>query len=244
MTARRALTTYRRKRDFTASPEPSGSAARRPRGSGKGLYFCIQKHLASHLHYDFRLEHRGVLLSWAVPKGPSLDPATRRLAMRVEDHPLDYGDFEGVIPSGYGAGIVMLWDRGRWTPQDDDIDAALEKGELRFALAGTKLKGEWLLVRGRRDDSDRAWMLIKRRDEWAGDVDIAEFAPLSVKSGGEFADILAADDPAIWHSHRPAKGGAAGAMLGEIIDEAARRKAARRTPAKKPSRRRQPADVS
>ncbi|MBA3845927.1 MAG: hypothetical protein H0X45_04710 [Planctomycetes bacterium] len=242
--ARRALTTYRRKRDFAATPEPSGSGTRRPRGAGKGLYFCVQKHLASHLHYDFRLEHRGVLLSWAVPKGPSLDPATKRLAMHVEDHPLDYGDFEGVIPSGYGAGIVMLWDRGLWTPQGADVDAALAKGELKFSLTGTKLKGSWVLVRTRRGDDERAWLMIKHRDEWSGDVDIGEFAPRSVKSDGDFADILAADDPAIWQSDRPAKGGAAGAMLGEIIDEAARRKTARRPPPKRTRRKRQTAGIS
>ncbi|HYE04327.1 MAG TPA: DNA polymerase ligase N-terminal domain-containing protein [Planctomycetota bacterium] len=242
--ARRSLTTYRSKRDFTATPEPSGAGTRRPRGAAKGLYFCVQKHLASHLHYDFRLEHRGVLLSWAVPKGPSLDPATKRLAMRVEDHPLDYGDFEGVIPSGYGAGIVMLWDSGIWVPQDKDVDAALAKGELKFALAGTKLKGGWVLVRSRRGDDDRTWLLIKHRDEWSGDVDIGEFAPKSVKSDGDFADILAADDPAIWESNRPAKGGAAGAMLGEIIEEAARRKAARRAPAKRTRRKPQTAGIS
>jgi bifunctional non-homologous end joining protein LigD len=184
----------------------------------------VQKHLASHLHYDFRLEHNGVLLSWAVPKGPSLDPATKRLAMHVEDHPFDYGTFEGVIPSGYGAGIVMLWDRGTWTPEVDDVDAALQKGDLKFTLDGYKLKGSWVLVRtrgwGSRVADGRSWLLIKHRDDWAGTVDIAEFAPLSVKSRGDFADILAQDDPDIWRSNRPAQGGETGALFERIIARA------------------------
>ena len=129
------LDKYKEKRNFKESPEPQGDpkvAAARARGAKTGTerFFCVQKHLASHLHYDLRLEHDGVLLSWAVPKGPSLDPATKRLAMRVEDHPIEYGEFEGVIPSGYGAGIVMLWDRGTWTPEVDDVAAALKKGDL------------------------------------------------------------------------------------------------------------------
>src|SRR5918992_2132791 len=148
------LEKYKQKRNFESTPEPSGDVslaeqrakAARPE---KGLFFCVQKHLASHLHYDFRLEHNGVLLSWAVPKGPSLDPKTKRLAMKVEDHPLDYGEFEGVIPEGYGAGIVMLWDRGTWTPEVEDVDAALKKGDLKFTLNGYKLKGSWVLVRTR-----------------------------------------------------------------------------------------------
>ncbi len=111
-----------------------------------------------------------MLLSWAVPKGPSLDPATKRLAMHVEDHPIEYGEFEGVIPEGYGAGIVMLWDRGTWTPEVDDIDAALKKGDLKFTLDGFKLKGSWVLVRtkGPSYGEGRSWLLIKHRDDWAG----------------------------------------------------------------------------
>jgi len=164
-------------------------------------------------------------LSWAVPKGPSLDPATKRLAMHVEDHPVEYGEFEGVIPSGYGAGIVMLWDRGTWTPEVDDVDAALKKGDLKFTLDGYKLKGSWVLVRtkGARWSSggaDRSWLLIKHRDDWAGDVDIADFAPLSVKSRGDFADILSQDNPEIWQSRRPAQGGETGAMFERIIARA------------------------
>src|SRR5687767_5150586 len=209
------LKEYRAKRDFTRTPEPA-SAKATTKKKARALYFCVQKHLASHLHYDFRLEHSGVLLSWAVPKGPSLNPADKRLAMRVEDHPFDYGDFEGVIPEGYGAGIVVLWDKGEWRPENGDVETALEKGELKFSLEGAKLKGSWVLVRtggkyaGR---GDRSWLLIKHRDEWAGDVDITEMAPWSVKSAGDFADVLASENPNVWESHRPAKGGDAGRMF-------------------------------
>src|SRR6266851_2642796 len=227
-----ALEEYKRKRDFSKTPEPAGKVTRR---KARALFFCVQKHLASHLHYDLRLEHNGVLLSWAVPKGPSLDPKTKRLAMHVEDHPLDYGDFEGVIPEGYGAGIVMLWDRGTWIPEMDDVDAALKKGDLKFTLKGYKLKGSWVLVRtsgryaGARGGGDRSWLLIKHRDDWSGDLDITAFAPRSVKSDGEFEDILAEDTPAVWHTNRPAKGGDAGAMLATIIERAAALKSARST---------------
>src|ERR671938_1603916 len=190
------LEKYKQKRNFASTPEPSGDptvAAERAgqQKKAESLFFCVQKHLASHLHYDFRLEHNGVLLSWAGPKGPSLDTKTKRLAMMVEDHPIEYGTFEGVIPSGYGAGIVMLWDQGTWRPEVPDVDAALKKGDLKFTLDGYKLKGSWVLVRtggrwGPSAGDGRSWLLIKHRDEWAGDVDIAEFAPLSVESGGEF----------------------------------------------------------
>src|SRR6266567_985465 len=133
-----ALDKYKAKRNFKKTPEPSGAdeLVRRSPGKQSKLYFCVQKHLASHLHYDFRLEHKGVLLSWAVPKGPSLNPKDKRLAMRVEDHPWDYREFEGVIPEGYGAGIVMLWDKGSWKPDEgfEEVDRALEKGELKFHL--------------------------------------------------------------------------------------------------------------
>jgi bifunctional non-homologous end joining protein LigD len=226
-----ALDEYRRKRDFTKSPEPAGDPDKTRRArKAKPLFFCVQKHLASHLHYDFRLEYEGVLLSWAIPKGPSLDPKIKRLAMHVEDHPFEYGRFEGVIPEGYGAGIVMLWDEGTWTPQSD-VAAGLAKGDLKFALDGYKLKGSWALVRTRGYGGDRAagksWLLIKHKDEWSGDLDIAEFAPLSVKSEEDFPEILARDNPDVWHSGRPAAGGATGAMLREIIVKAAELKAQR-----------------
>ena len=241
------LEKYKQKRNFESTPEPAGDvrlAAERARQASpaKGLFFCVQKHLASHLHYDFRLEHNGVLLSWAVPKGPSLDPKTKRLAMHVEDHPIEYGTFEGVIPSGYGAGIVMLWDQGTWKPEVPDVEAAIKKGDLKFTLDGYKLKGSWVLVRtggryGSRGGDARSWLLIKHRDDWAGEVDITAFAPRSVKSDGEFEDILAADKPDIWESHRPAEGGEAGAMLARIIERAAALKAQRTgttTTARKP----------
>src|SRR5687767_8631801 len=228
------LEKYKQKRNFTATPEPAGdttlAAERAKKQAAEGLFFCVQKHLASHLHYDFRLEYKGVLLSWAVPKGPSLDPKTRRLAMHVEDHPIEYGTFEGVIPSGYGAGIVMLWDQGTWTPESEDVDAALKKGDLKFTLDGYKLKGSWVLVRtgGRWGSGDgRSWLLIKHRDDWAGELDITEFAPKSVKSEGDFEDILASDSPDVWQSNRPAQGGEAGAMLAKIIERAAALKAGR-----------------
>jgi bifunctional non-homologous end joining protein LigD len=237
----RSLSKYHQKRNFKASPEPKGDAKTdaKKRAKAKERLYCVQKHLASHLHYDFRLEHNGVLLSWAVPKGPSVNPKDKRLAMRVEDHPLDYVDFEGVIPSGYGAGIVMLWDKGTWRPAPgfEDVDAALEKGELKFELDGVKLKGGWVLVRtggGRwgkpaldEKGQSRTWLLIKHRDQWAGDIDITEAAPQSVKSFGDFEDILAGDNPDVWESHKPAEGGAAGKMLQQIIDKAAKLKAGR-----------------
>ena len=231
--AGRRLKEYKAKRNFEKTPEPSGDSAGSgaAKGTGKERFFCVQKHLASHLHYDFRLEHAGVLLSWAVPKGPSLNTKDKRLAMRVEDHPFDYGEFEGVIPEGYGAGIVMLWDKGTWAPEPgfEDVDRALERGELKLRLDGVKLKGGWVIVRtgGRGNVDSRTWLLIKHRDEWAGPLDVAAKFPLSVKSFGHFEDILAQDKPDVWESHRPARGGEAGEMLAGIIEKAAVLKAAR-----------------
>jgi bifunctional non-homologous end joining protein LigD len=229
------LEDYRAKRDFSKTPEPTGRE-KAPARRSKARFFCVQKHLASQLHYDLRLEHDGVLLSWAVPKGPSIDPRDKRLAMHVEDHPLAYGDFEGVIPDGYGAGIVMLWDQGTWEPELADVSASLAKGDLKFRLQGHKLKGSWVLVRtsgrGRSGYGDgRSWLLIKHRDDWSGPIDIGEFAPRSVKSDGDFADILAAEQPDIWRTNRPAatRGGATGKLLAEIIEDAARIRAARET---------------
>ena len=220
-----ALEEYKRKRNFAKTPEPSGEP-KRPVKKKSALFFCVQKHLASHLHYDLRLEWNGVLLSWAVPKGPSINPADKRLAMQVEDHPIEYGEFEGVIPEGYGAGIVMLWDKGTWEPEANDVDAALRKGDLKLRLDGYKLKGSWVLVRTRgygesSGGSGRSWLLIKHRDEWAGPLDITTFAPHSVKRpDADLADILAADNPEIWRSHAPARGGDTGAMFQKIVARA------------------------
>src|SRR5271169_3159063 len=144
-----SLDKYKEKRNFRISPEPSGKSHSVASSTRHSLY-VIQKHRASQLHYDFRLEWNGVLLSWAVPKGPSLDPSVKRLAMQVEDHPLEYGGFEGVIPEGeYGGGTVMVWDKGEWTPESDDVESALRKGDLKFTLHGKKLQGSWVLVRTR-----------------------------------------------------------------------------------------------
>src|SRR5689334_21059390 len=137
-----SLSEYQRKRRFNRTPEPAGKL-----GSAEGRSFVIQKHDARHLHYDFRLELDGVLKSWAVPKGPSLDPTIKRLAMHVEDHPIEYGSFEGIIPQGeYGGGTVMLWDKGTWAPLGDP-PKDYEKGRLKFKLNGQKLRGNWMLVR-------------------------------------------------------------------------------------------------
>jgi bifunctional non-homologous end joining protein LigD len=186
-----SLEKYRQKRNFNVTAEPSGPAS--PSASAKGpLLYVIQKHRATQLHYDFRLELHGVLLSWAIPKGPSLDPAVKRLAMQVEDHPLEYGSFEGVIPEGeYGGGTVMLWDTGTWTPETADPQASLQKGDFKFSLAGKKLRGSWALIRtkGFGSRADKSWLLIKHRDKYASKKDITADAPRSVLSHKFLADI-------------------------------------------------------
>ncbi len=189
------LEEYRRKRRFQVTPEPSGEKKERPRRE-KALAYVIQKHRASQLHYDFRLEWNGVLLSWAVPKGPSLDPKVKRMAMQVEDHPLAYAKFEGVIPEGeYGGGTVMIWDEGAWKPEVPDVDAALKKGDLKFTLKGKKLRGSWVLVRlkPRGGEKRSGWLLIKHRDEFASEEDIAQTQPRSVVSKRLLVEI-ARDD--------------------------------------------------
>jgi bifunctional non-homologous end joining protein LigD len=201
------LDAYRRKRHFTVTPEPAG---RRRAAGARRLRYVIQKHQASHLHYDLRLEWNGVLLSWAVPKGPSLDPSVKRLAMRVEDHPVDYAQFEGSIPEGeYGAGTVMVWDTGTWVPDEPRVDLSLRRGDLKFTLYGRKLTGSWVLVRTRRPGSSSrvAWLLIKHRDAAASTRDVEADEPRSMisnrtlasiarASGGNVAKAAAADPPA------------------------------------------------
>lgn len=186
-----SLKEYRKKRRFDVTPEPSGEREART-ASAKELAYVIQKHQASHVHYDFRLEANGVLLSWAVPKGPSLDPSVKRLAMQVEDHPLEYGNFEGIIPEGeYGGGTVMVWDHGTWTPESSDAGAAIEKGDLKFTLHGAKLKGSWVLVRTRGFGGGQrsSWLLIKHRDRFASTEDITVEKPRSALTGRLMAEI-------------------------------------------------------
>ena len=195
------LARYHRKRDFTKTPEPRGG--RRKRAS-QALRYVIQKHAARRLHYDFRLELDGVLKSWAVPKGPSLDPRVKRLAVEVEDHPLDYGDFEGVIPAGeYGGGTVIVWDEGSWVPHGDDPAAALARGALKFELQGERLKGGWALVRLRRGDG-KNWLLVKEKDDAAqpgSDDEIVAENPTSVVSGRDLEEVGEAPQR-VWRSNR------------------------------------------
>ena len=197
-----ALEKYNQKRRFNSTPEPVGKVAR-----GKNHRFVVQKHRASHLHYDLRLEMEGVLKSWAVPKGPSLDPADKRLAMQVEDHPVSYFDFEGLIPEGnYGAGTVMVWDVGTWEALGD-AHAMLEKGDLKFRLHGQKLNGEFVLahMRSRRPGSKGTeWLLIKKKDDAAEprfDIDTLDYSVLTQRT---LAEIGGDQRSAEWESNRKA----------------------------------------
>ena len=201
------LTEYKRKRNFKKTTEPSGKLGPRSR---RGLRFVVQKHAASHLHYDFRLELDGVMKSWAVPKGPCYDPKVRRLAMEVEDHPIEYNTFEGTIPAGeYGGGTVMVWDRGTYEPEggggEDAIRTGYDRGDLKIVMHGKRLFGGWVLVRMRRDDAGRAqWLLIKHRDEFASaEVDVTAVATTSVASGRTMEQI-AGRGRRVWHSNRGA----------------------------------------
>jgi bifunctional non-homologous end joining protein LigD len=197
------LAEYRARRDFAKTPEPGPKRVRT-----KGNSFVIQKHAATRTHFDFRLEHDGVLKSWAVTKGPSLDPSQKRLAVMTEDHPLEYGGFEGVIPKGeYGAGPVMIWDKGTWEPIGDP-DQGLAKGDLKFRLHGKRLNGEFVLVRMKPRKEDRGrqnWLLIKKRDEYAGDGNepTQEF-DTSVKTGRTMDQILHGESD-VWTSNAAQK---------------------------------------
>jgi bifunctional non-homologous end joining protein LigD len=197
-----SIARYNRKRDFEQTPEPAGKAVKR---AGRALRFIVQKHRATSLHYDFRLEAEGVLKSWAVPKGPSLDPADKRLAMQVEDHPLAYATFEGIIPNGnYGAGEVIVWDRGTYKPRDAQRpEKSIEAGEIKFILRGKKLRGGFTLVKMRsRDGADNAWLLIKERDEFVDRRWRASAHEESVKSGRTLADLKKASRLRRWTSNR------------------------------------------
>jgi bifunctional non-homologous end joining protein LigD len=200
------LEEYRRKRDFSRTAEPRGGRSR----STRKLAYVIQKHAARNLHYDLRLELDGVMKSWAIPKGPSLDPSVKRLAMQVEDHPIEYNAFEGTIPKGeYGGGTVMLWDRGTYEYGGDDPDPieglrrGYQKGELKFVLRGKRLRGSWVLVRIRRGDPNKPqWLLIKHRDEFADpETDVTAEYQTSVATERTM-DAIAEGKKRVWHSNR------------------------------------------
>ena len=198
-----SLGTYNAKRDFSKTEEPAGRAQK----AAKDLRFVIQKHAASHLHFDFRLELDGVMKSWAVPKGPSYDPTHKRLAMQVEDHPIEYNDFEGTIPQGqYGGGTVMIWDRGTYEAQSGDgVEAVREGykgGDLKIVMHGERMQGSWVLVRTRRDPRGRnQWLLIKHRDHLAMEgADIVAAVQTSVVTGRTMDEI--AKGKRVWNSTR------------------------------------------
>lgn len=204
------LDPYRQKRDFSRTHEPAGErGGKQPRA--KVSRYVIQKHAARAEHYDFRLEHDGVLLSWAVPKGPSENPQDKRLAVQVEDHPLDYGNFEGTIPKGeYGGGTVMLWDRGRWLAASE-VDEALRNGKLAFALDGVRLHGLWALVRLRSRPGDRGnnWLLIKEKDDYVRTGKLITARETTSVKTGRSMDEIATGNSRVWHSDKAATAKAA-----------------------------------
>ena len=243
------LAEYKRKRDFSKTAEPAGSVI--GSASRRGLRFVVQKHAASHLHFDFRLELDGVMKSWAVPKGPSYDPAVRRLAMEVEDHPIEYNTFEGTIPKGeYGGGTVMLWDRGTYEPEggggEDALRRAYERGDLKIVLHGKRLQGGWVLVRMRRDEGGRAqWLLIKHRDDTAdSSKDVASDVLTSVASGRTM-DQIANRKGRVWNSDRDAKAAAAMPRAKpRSVKTPAKKRAGRTATTRKPARSKQRAAKS
>ena len=230
--SRDLLAEYKAKRDFGKTPEPGAKRSR-----VKGNSFVFQQHAARRTHFDFRLEHDGVLKSWAVTRGPSLDPSQKRLAVMTEDHPLEYGGFEGVIPKGeYGGGPVMIWDEGTWEPLDDP-DEGLRKGDLKFRLHGHRLNGDFVLVRMKPRKEDRGrqnWLLIKKRDDYAGagDEPTQEF-DTSVKTGRTMEQIEHGDS-AVWTSNKAQKKTSARPKKRTAT---AKKPAAKRRPAKKPTQR-------
>src|SRR5271163_1607758 len=211
------LERYRSMRDFNITAEPSGDPhppkGKQAKAKQLGLPFVVQKHAATNLHYDFRLGWNGVLKSWACAKGPSYVTADKRLAVQVEDHPMEYGGFEGIIPKGqYGGGTVMVWDQGTWEPQpgQTDIDAGLRSGSLKFILHGTKLYGKWALIRMKPRPGDRNpnWLLIKEHDEFEraeGDPAITDEAPKSAVTGRAMEEIASAETH-VWNSKDTATG--------------------------------------
>lgn len=221
--ATKKLGKYQKMRDFSVTPEPSGDTTKKRR---KKTIFVVQKHHASHLHYDFRLEMEGVLKSWAIPKGPSYDPGTKRLAMMTEDHPYDYAGFEGVIPEGnYGAGNVIVWDNGEWQflgPGDDPVKA-VEEGKLTFRLKGKKLFGEWALVKIRRPGTKgNEWLLLKHRDEFASEnFDVTTFAPRSIVSDQDVDDLTPRRE---WQSNRAASSRRRAPTLADALKKASSKK--------------------
>ena len=224
------LKKYRTMRDFGDTPEPSGGRPKR----GKRPIFVIQKHAASHLHYDFRLEMEGVLKSWAVPKGPSYDPGVKRLAMMTEDHPYDYASFEGVIPAGnYGAGNVIIWDQGTFelTEPEDGVKG-IKQGKLAFKMFGKKMFGEWALVKiYGRSPKGNEWLLLKHRDQYANeDVDVTAVAPRSVVSNLEVEEV---GGDRIWESNRKASSRRAPTLAARL--EAEEKAKTKKTAAKKAS---------
>jgi bifunctional non-homologous end joining protein LigD len=231
------LKKYRSMRDFGVTPEPSGG---KPKKSRLPI-FVIQKHAATRLHYDFRLEMEGVLKSWAIPKGPSYDPTVKRLAMMTEDHPYDYASFEGVIPAGnYGGGNVIIWDNGTWelTEPDDPVEG-IKSGKLAFRMYGKKMFGEWALVRikGRPGSKGNEWLLLKHRDEFANaDVDVTEVAPRSIISDKTVEEI--GTSKRTWQSNRPAQSSAGHApTLASRLEAEKAKKTTKKRPSASPTTR-------
>jgi bifunctional non-homologous end joining protein LigD len=252
--ARASLKNYWRKRDFSITAEPHGTVAKAAKAGKAGkaakgdipyARFNVQKHAASHLHFDLRLEIDGVYKSWAVPKGPSLDPADKRLAVQVEDHPLDYGTFEGTIPQGqYGGGTVQLWDQGVFAALGDPMEG-LRKGNLKFAVMGKRMKGAWALVRlhSRRageKDSHKNWLLIKERDSEARSGKAADIASIdkSVKTGRKMKQIAQDETSPVWNSNRDES---AKAAPRKVVAKKSAKKPAKKKPAARKSAKRKTA---